>query len=223
MTALPSPPLSVLIVDDEPDMMQSQALLVSLWGHRPLLARDGPEALRLARAQRPDVALLDLGLPGMDGCALAQKLRAEPGLEGVRLVAVTGYGDERHRRLALEAGFDLVLIKPVETEVLQRLLEAGAARRPPLGPEELARLLPSLTAAAEVVEALGEPAPLTGSGWGLVGWSYEFVPWGVRFLRREGGRVTAAVVALALPEGWRAAVGPGYAAAPWPTTLMLLG
>jgi CheY-like chemotaxis protein len=122
-SAPPSPsPLCVLIVDDVPDAVESLALLVRLWGHRPLVACDGPEALRVARAERPDVVLLDLGLPGMDGCELARRLRAEPGSAGALRVAVTGYSDPGRRRLAAEAGVDLYLVKPVEPEVLEQVL-----------------------------------------------------------------------------------------------------
>jgi two-component system CheB/CheR fusion protein len=120
----PQPPsaLCVLIVDDVPDAVESLALLVRLWGHRAVVACDGPAALRLARVERPDVVLLDLGLRGMDGCEVARRLRAEPGLAGALLVAVTGYADGSHRRLACEAGVELYLVKPVEPEALERVL-----------------------------------------------------------------------------------------------------
>jgi CheY-like chemotaxis protein len=120
--------LRVLIVDDAPDMAESLAMLVRLWGHQPAVARDGPQALRAARATRPDVVLLDLSIPGLDGFEVARQLRADPELAGGRLVALTGYGEEPYRRLAQDVGFDLFLVKPVEPEVLERALQAGRGR-----------------------------------------------------------------------------------------------
>ena len=86
------------------------------------VAHDGPGALRAAEAQRPDVALLDIGLPGMDGYELARRLRQEPALGRPVLVALTGWGQEEDRRRSQEAGFDHHLVKPVELEDLQQLL-----------------------------------------------------------------------------------------------------
>lgn len=93
-----------------------------------------------------------------------------------------------------------------------------------MSPDALVRLLTSLSVAAEVVEALEEPALRFAQGWDLSGWSWEAVPWGVRFLRRNHSRtVTAAVVALAIPEARRAEFGPLYCDSLWPTILLLLG
>jgi CheY-like chemotaxis protein len=116
--------LRVLIVDDLPDMAESLAMLVRVWGHNPAVAYNGRQALRMAQATRPDAVLLDLSIPAPDGYEVARRLRAEPGLAGLLLVAVTGYSDDHFRRLAREAGFDFFLLKPVEPELLEWLLEA---------------------------------------------------------------------------------------------------
>jgi hypothetical protein len=90
-------------------------------------------------------------------------------------------------------------------------------------PDELSELLTSMAQAAEVVEALDDPARQAARGWDLAGWSYDMVPWGVRFLYHDGRAVAATVVAVALPEARRAQLAPVYGGSPWPTTLLLLG
>ena len=112
----------VLLVDDNVDAAESLAMLLRLWGHEVAVAHDGPGALRAAEAQRPEVALLDIGLPGMDGYELARRLRPLPGLGRAVLVALTGWGQEDDRRRSQEAGFDHHLVKPVELSALQELL-----------------------------------------------------------------------------------------------------
>ena len=90
--------------------------------------------------------------------------------------------------------------------------------------EQLVRMLTSLGAAADVVEAIDDPALQARRGWDLKGWTYDCVPWGVRFLRHDGGQeVTGAVVAVALTREGLAFPPPAYARAPWPTRLLLLG
>jgi len=101
--------------------------LLSLWGYEPRLTPDGPAGIRAATAEMPDVALLDLGLPGMDGFEVARKLRAAPGGNAVLIVAVTAFRGESHRARAFESGFDKYLMKPVDIETL-RLVLAEAAR-----------------------------------------------------------------------------------------------
>ena len=86
------------------------------------VAHDGPAALRAAEAERPQVALLDIGLPGMDGYELARQLRSQPGWGRLVLVALTGWGQDEDRRRSQEAGFDHHLAKPVELAALQELL-----------------------------------------------------------------------------------------------------
>jgi CheY-like chemotaxis protein len=119
----------VLVVDDNLDVAESIAELLREMGWQVQLAGDGPEALRVAARFRPEVCLVDIGLPVMDGYELAQKLRAAGSLApGARLIAVTGYGQDSDRARSREAGFDLHLVKPVKSEVL---IEAvGAYRRP---------------------------------------------------------------------------------------------
>jgi signal transduction histidine kinase/ActR/RegA family two-component response regulator len=112
----------VLLVDDSVDAAESLAMLLRLWGHEAVIAHDGPAALRLVEQQRPEVALLDIGLPGMDGYELARQLRRRPGFERVALVALTGWGQEGDRRRSQEAGFDHHLVKPVELSALRELL-----------------------------------------------------------------------------------------------------
>ena len=103
---------------------------LELLGHRTRVAHDGPAALRVMADFKPDLALLDIGLPVMDGYELARRLRQEPSLAHTRLVAVTGYGQDSDRRRSKEAGFDAHLVKPIQ--------------------------LPDL---AELIKNLGEPAP----------------------------------------------------------------
>src|SRR5262245_3781424 len=111
----PRHPLRVLVVDDTRDAADTLALLVRIWGHQPLVAYDGPTALDLARTQAPDVALLDIGLPGgMDGYEVARRIRRLPGLDKVVLVAVTGYGREEDITRCQAAGIDHHFVKPVD-------------------------------------------------------------------------------------------------------------
>jgi CheY-like chemotaxis protein len=124
-THVPPGPLRVLVVDDTADTVDSFLLLLQLWGYVGVAAYDGPGALDTARRERPDVVLLDLGLPRMDGYAVARQLRQLPGLEGVLLVAITGHGQPETRRLCQEAGFDALLLKPFDLEEVQKLLAAS--------------------------------------------------------------------------------------------------
>jgi CheY-like chemotaxis protein/two-component sensor histidine kinase len=120
-----SPSRRVLVVDDNADTAESLALLLRVKGHEVRTAHDGATALQDAGAFQPEVVLLDLGLPRMDGYEVARRLRAQVGLRKALLVALTGYGQEEDRRRAEEAGFDAHLTKPADPTALQRLL-AGA-------------------------------------------------------------------------------------------------
>jgi PAS domain S-box-containing protein len=123
-----APSRRILIADDNEDFAESCArLLRRRGGHEVKVAHDGLAALEAAQTFRPEVAFLDIGLPGMDGYRLAQRLRQLPGLEGVLLVALTGYGQEEDRRHALAVGFDEHLTKPVRFDALQRLVAERAA------------------------------------------------------------------------------------------------
>ncbi|HZE60178.1 MAG TPA: PAS domain S-box protein [Burkholderiales bacterium] len=112
----------ILVVDDKRDAAQALRLVLEGDGHEVQVAVDGPSGLALARQFRPDVALLDIGLPRMNGYELAQRLREEPSLEGTLLVAVTGYGQMHDRARASACGFHHHLVKPVEFGALQQLL-----------------------------------------------------------------------------------------------------
>jgi len=127
-------PLRVLVVDDQQDSAEMLSMLLEDRGHVTGVAVDGPSALTLAEAFQPHVGLLDLGLPGMSGFQLAMRLRAVPGLEHVRLVAVTGHGSDAVRAEARASGFDEHFLKPVDLRALISLLES--ARLALSGPPE---------------------------------------------------------------------------------------
>jgi PAS domain S-box-containing protein len=114
----------ILIVDDNVDAADSLAMMLRLQGHDVEVAGDGPTALARATARPPDVALLDIGMPVMDGNELARRFRQNPDLRNVRLGAVTGWGQEEDRRRTSEAGFDFHLVKPVDAGSLERELRA---------------------------------------------------------------------------------------------------
>ena len=122
MTDFKSPPRRVLIVDDNEDAANSLALILKLGGHETDSVYTAAAALQRAVDFKPDVVLLDIGLPGMDGYEVAEKMRELPGLRNIRLVAVTGYGRSDDRRRARDAGFDDHLTKPVEFALLERTL-----------------------------------------------------------------------------------------------------
>ncbi|HEX4961746.1 MAG TPA: ATP-binding protein [Thermoanaerobaculia bacterium] len=117
-----APLARILLVEDNLDAAEALGELLRLWGHTVHVAHDGTSALAVARRNRPDVVLLDIGLPGMDGYAVAQQLRAAPGHDAMKLVAVTGYGQEADRRRATLASFDHHLVKPVDLERLREIL-----------------------------------------------------------------------------------------------------
>ncbi|HEX5122823.1 MAG TPA: ATP-binding protein, partial [Rhodanobacteraceae bacterium] len=116
-------PRRILVVDDNEDAADSLTMVLQLDGHEVACAYTGEDALVLAPAFRPDIALLDVGLPRMDGYELASRLRAMPGFERVCLVALTGYGQPGDRERALAAGFDSHLVKPAEYGALQKIIE----------------------------------------------------------------------------------------------------
>jgi CheY-like chemotaxis protein len=109
-------------VDDNVAAADMLAALLRLWGHEVRLAYNGPEALAAAAEYRPDLVLLDIGLPLMSGYEVARRLRGQLRLHQTTLVAVTGYGQEEDRRRSQEAGFDRHLTKPVDADSLQALL-----------------------------------------------------------------------------------------------------
>lgn len=121
--------LRVLVVDDNVDSAESLAALMAALGHETRVCHDGPSALASAAEMRPDLVLLDLGLPGMSGLEVAPRLRAIPGLERVVIVAQTGWGQDADRQRSREAGIDRHLVKPVSPEALAEAL----AQLPPGG------------------------------------------------------------------------------------------
>jgi PAS domain S-box-containing protein len=126
--ALARPPSRrVLVVDDNVDAAESLALLLRAVGHEVRTAHDGLEALREAEAHRPEVVLLDIGLPRLDGYEVARRLRQQEGLRGALVVALTGYGQEEDRRRAAAAGFDVHLVKPADPATVQQLVARARA------------------------------------------------------------------------------------------------
>jgi len=117
---------TILLVEDNADERESLRVALELLGHRVLSAAEGASALALARQHRPAVAILDIGLPGMDGYELARRARSEFGAE-LRLVALTGYGTTGEVQRAVDAGFDVHLTKPVEVRELARVLARASA------------------------------------------------------------------------------------------------
>jgi CheY-like chemotaxis protein len=118
--------LRVLVADSYRDIVDSLAILLSFWGCDPILAYDGPAALGAALSQQPDVLLAELRLPALDGYELARRLRRQPSLEKMLLVACTGYARYEDGLRAKEAGFDHHLVKPVDPEELRQLLDTFA-------------------------------------------------------------------------------------------------
>jgi PAS domain S-box-containing protein len=113
----------VLVVDDSVDTARAMALLLKSWGHDVRAVHDGAAALAAAAGFRPEVVLLDIGLPGMDGYRVAAALRRLPGLDAAILIALTGYGQDGDRARSIEAGFDHHLVKPVDFDDLLALVE----------------------------------------------------------------------------------------------------
>lgn len=112
----------MLIVEDDDDSRDLLGELIATFGHSPIGARNANDALRQLATVRLDVALIDIGLPDMDGFEVARRARAALGSTPIRLVALTGYSDRDTRAIASEAGFDDYMTKPVEPEVLEQLL-----------------------------------------------------------------------------------------------------
>jgi CheY-like chemotaxis protein len=122
----PPPPLRILVVDDSHDAADSLALLLTVLGYRVRTAYDGPAALDVAGTFLPQIAFLDLGLPGMDGFEVARRLRERPASRGAVLIACTGFGQEADRRRCQEAGFDHFLLKPFDLHELKQALARQA-------------------------------------------------------------------------------------------------
>jgi CheY-like chemotaxis protein len=114
--------LRVLVVEDDPDTADSMEMLLRLYAHDVQVARDGVIALRAVLDGHPDVVLLDIGLPKLDGWQLAKEIRSRTGKKRPFLIAISGYGMQADQMRSQEAGIDLHLVKPVEPEMLQEIL-----------------------------------------------------------------------------------------------------
>jgi CheY-like chemotaxis protein len=133
--------LRVLVVEDNEDIVELLLTILGFDGHHVEVATTGLDAVPLATRFRPHVVLCDLGLPGKDGYAIAEELRARPQTAAVGLIAISGYGTSEHRRRSLRAGFDLHLTKPLEAGKLLALVaelagddaadDGSAPTRPP--------------------------------------------------------------------------------------------
>jgi two-component system CheB/CheR fusion protein len=122
--APPAQPLRILVVDDNRDAADSLALLLGLQGHEVRTCYDGLAAVEGVRSFRPDVALLDIGLPGLSGHEAARRIRADETGRTTTLVAITGWGQEEDRRRSASAGFDHHITKPVQLKEINALLAA---------------------------------------------------------------------------------------------------
>jgi len=112
----------IVVIEDNPDIRETLRMLLSMWGHEVAMAADGRSGVDRVLEERPDVALIDVGLPGMNGYDVARTIRGTMRDGEIRLVAMTGYGQPSDRELAMQAGFDTHLLKPISPTVLQRLL-----------------------------------------------------------------------------------------------------
>jgi signal transduction histidine kinase len=120
----------VLVVEDNQDAQDALKCLLELWGHEVMVASDGVSGIQSALAHRPEVALVDLGLPTVDGYEVARQIRSALGASAPLMIALTGYGAPEQRAQALAAGFDLHMVKPIDPDRLATLLDEYAARLP---------------------------------------------------------------------------------------------
>ena len=125
--------LHVLVVDDNQDAADTLAEVLKIMGCRTATAYDGLEGVEKAEQLRPDAVVLDLGMPRLNGYEACQRIRALPWGKAVRLVAVSGWGQQEDRRRSMEAGFDAHLVKPVAPDELMKLLGAGRSQPHRLG------------------------------------------------------------------------------------------
>ena len=119
-------PRRILVVDDNTDAASSLAMLLKISGNEAHTANEGLEAIEVAEAFRPDVVLLDIGMPNLDGLEVCRRIRAQPWGRDMLMIALTGWGQEEDRRKSKDVGFDHHLVKPVDYPTLVRLLaESG--------------------------------------------------------------------------------------------------
>jgi PAS domain S-box-containing protein len=122
-------PLRLLVVDDNVDAAESLRMVLTMGGNQVATAHTGDTALQTAKEYRPDAILMDIGLPGLNGYQVAERLRETPDLKGVVLIAITGYGQEDDRQRSKQAGFDYHMVKPVDPQQLQQLLTMLSKKR----------------------------------------------------------------------------------------------
>ncbi len=120
-----------MVVDDNVDAAQTLSTILGIKGHTVAVAFNGIEALQVAKVFRPQIAFLDIGMPGMNGYEAAEALRKQPGLEKIVLIALTGWGAENDRSRTRDAGFDHHLTKPAELSTLDSLLASLSELRAP--------------------------------------------------------------------------------------------
>ena len=120
---------TVLLIEDNVDSREMMAMLLGMLGYQVLEAANGVDGLQLARSRQPAIAVVDIGLPDMDGYEIARQLRADAGLQNMTLIALTGYGQDADRKRAMEAGFDSHLVKPLDMDVLVNTIVSHKAKR----------------------------------------------------------------------------------------------
>jgi CheY-like chemotaxis protein len=128
--SVPSMSLRIVVIDDNVDLVESLLSVLQHLGHVGYGATSGEEGVRLVEEKRPDVALVDVGMPGMSGTDVAAQIRRRSWGNGVVLIALTGWGRAEDRELCREAGFDHVAVKPVDLDYLQVMLERVSAFTP---------------------------------------------------------------------------------------------
>ena len=118
--------LRVLLVEDHAEVAAAQRLLLQALGYEVQVAADGTTAVEMAKSFLPDVAVVDIGLPGLDGYQVAELLRSDPGTSAIRLIALTAYGSAEDRQRSIRSGFEAHLVKPASIDQLRRVLEGAA-------------------------------------------------------------------------------------------------
>jgi CheY-like chemotaxis protein len=121
---------TVLLIEDNDDGREMMAMMLNCYGYAVHHAADGLQGLQAAANEHPDIALVDIGLPGIDGYEVARRMRANPDTHHIKLIALTGYGLAEDQRRVLDAGFDLHLVKPVDVEHLLQAIGDCTARAP---------------------------------------------------------------------------------------------
>lgn len=132
--ATPATRRRVMVVDDSVDGAESMSILLEMLGHEVRVMYDGAAAIAAASEFKPEVVLLDIGLPGVDGYQVARALRAEPATAGALLIALTGYGQDTDRQRTRDAGFDHHLVKPASLDDIERVIAADGASGAPRNP-----------------------------------------------------------------------------------------